>query len=318
MARHDISVLLSTYNRADMLRQTLEAMSELDLSGLHVEFVVVDNNSKDDTAEVIDSFSDRLPLNHLFEPRPGKNCALNHALDHAELGTIVVFTDDDIVPREDWLQKVAASCERWTEYSVFGGKIEPIWPEGVEIPQWAQENRALRTVLFGALDLGDEDLDFGDGLPFGGNLWVRSSVFDNGRRYDESIGPRPGSYKMGSETSLLMALVEDGLNALYVHDSSVGHHVQPVLLSEKAVVARFVRQGRMFILLQGIKRSDLLARSVLLWCARTICAIALLNLRLWRAHLIVTPGKRIQYKADCASYLGHYQESFREVWRDRA
>ena len=115
MAKHGISTILSTYNRADMLRQTVKAMARLDRNGLDVQYGVVDNNSKDDTGQVIDSFIDRLPLTHLFEPRPGKSCALNHALDHVELGEIVVITDDDIVHREDWLHQAAAARERGDE-----------------------------------------------------------------------------------------------------------------------------------------------------------------------------------------------------------
>jgi glycosyltransferase involved in cell wall biosynthesis len=94
----NITVIFSTFNRSAYLSKTLEAMTELDSVGINVQFAVVDNNSTDETSQVIDSFADRLPLVHLFEPRPGKNCALNHALDSVEMGDIVVFTDDDIVP----------------------------------------------------------------------------------------------------------------------------------------------------------------------------------------------------------------------------
>jgi len=52
----DCSVIIATYNRARLLRQTLASLGTQVLpAGLDWEIVVVDNNSKDDTREVVDS-----------------------------------------------------------------------------------------------------------------------------------------------------------------------------------------------------------------------------------------------------------------------
>ena len=47
----DISVVIATHNRAEILRQTLESMAKLNRDNLSVEFVIVDNNSTDRTKE---------------------------------------------------------------------------------------------------------------------------------------------------------------------------------------------------------------------------------------------------------------------------
>ena len=117
----DISILLSTHNRTDYLRQTLEAMCKLDREGLNVEFVVANNYSTDDTAQVIYSFAERLPLRHLFESRQGQYCALNHALDKVEFEEIVVFANDDVVSRRNWPKQIIAARERWPEYGKVVG-----------------------------------------------------------------------------------------------------------------------------------------------------------------------------------------------------
>ena len=72
-----ISVILSTHNRSKVLGETLAKFAELEVHGLGVEFVVVDNNSNDSTADIIESFTNKIPVCHLFEARPGKNYALN-------------------------------------------------------------------------------------------------------------------------------------------------------------------------------------------------------------------------------------------------
>lgn len=297
-----------------MLRQTLEAMALVDLDGLAVQFVVVDNNSTDETPRVLESFASRLPLIPLFEPRSGKNFALNHALDSAELGDIVVFTDDDIVPRRDWLQQVAAASTRWPDYAVFGGKIEPLWPEGIGVPEWALRNDAISSTMFAVQNLGDEDRAYAvNELPFGPNMWVRKCVFEGGRRFDGNIGPRPGSYKMGSETSFLLQLRHDGYDAVYAHGACVGHHVQARLLTEDGLVARFIRSGRGNVPRLGVNRKELLARSAPLWYMRTLLAIANSSVRLAIARVFVPRSQRVERMAFVAKVLGHDLESLREV-----
>src|SRR5687768_2828620 len=97
----NISILIATHNRAKILRRTMKAMEALVRAGVSVEWVIVDNNSSDETRLVVESFRERLPLRYLFEPRPGKNYALNKALSEVELGDVVVFTDDDVTPNPD-------------------------------------------------------------------------------------------------------------------------------------------------------------------------------------------------------------------------
>ena len=98
----NISVIIPTYNRAETLRQTLGNITRVDGNGLSVELVVVNNNSSDHTKDVAAAFSDRLSIVYLFEPKPGKNCALNKVLNEIRLGELVVFTDDDVKPNPDW------------------------------------------------------------------------------------------------------------------------------------------------------------------------------------------------------------------------
>lgn len=310
---HDISVIFSTYNRASMLQKTLEAMEKVDRNGLDVEFVVVDNNSSDDTALVLESFKDRLPLLALFESRAGKNIALNHALNTARLGDIVVFTDDDIVPNTDWFHRIADACARWPQYSVFGGKIYPIWPEGAVLPRWAEECEALRSIMFSIQDFGSADVPYDGERPFGPNFWVRGSVFAEGRRYNEGIGPRPGSYKMGSENSFLLQLEEDGFKSVFIHDAVVGHHVQPSLLSTEGLIQRFIRSGRGLEARVGVNHRNLLLKNKFLWYLRMLIAVghSRVRIRLVRRSVSSPAGaERIAHLATC---LGYDLESLRMV-----
>ena len=187
----DMSVLIATYNRAEVLRQTLEAMLALDREGLDVEFVIIDNNSSDNAAEVIDSFNDHLPIRHLFQAKQGKSSALNLALDTVALGDIVVFTDDDVVPATNWLQEVRDATVRWSEVAAFGGRIDPLFPD--DAPSWV--SRPEIRFAYAAHAISDTEVPYptdekglvGD-YPCGSNMWVRRRVVEEGFRFQEELG----------------------------------------------------------------------------------------------------------------------------------
>ena len=120
------SIVIATYNRAADLRETLKS-----LAGLHAdgpwEVIVVDNNSPDDTRQVVldaaPSFP--VPLRYLFEREQGRSPALNCGI-RAAAGEIVVTTDDDVRVPADWLNQAAAGLER-LQCDYVGGRVMPIW-----------------------------------------------------------------------------------------------------------------------------------------------------------------------------------------------
>ena len=80
--RPSITVLIPTYNKAKV-RETLEALTRVERTGIDCSIVIIDNNCTDNTAEVVKEYQTRLPVCYLSEPRPGKSCALNRAYESA-------------------------------------------------------------------------------------------------------------------------------------------------------------------------------------------------------------------------------------------
>ncbi|HEX3235331.1 MAG TPA: glycosyltransferase [Gemmatimonadales bacterium] len=105
----DISLVISTRNRASQLEQALNSYARLQYEGAW-ELVIVDNGSSDATTQVLEafgrSFSGHLRLLH--HERPGLGGARNAGW-RAARGSIVAFTDDDCYPREDYLSRIQ-SC----------------------------------------------------------------------------------------------------------------------------------------------------------------------------------------------------------------
>lgn len=313
-AELDISVLIATHNRADTLRETLEALVRVRRDGLSVEYVVIDNNSQDHTKDVVDSFADRLPVRYLYQPRPGKNCALNHALDTVTLGEIVVFTDDDVTPMEDWLAAILATSARWLDISVFGGRIDVVWPDG-KVPAWAATPWMLG-FAFGAHDPpGGERPYQAKSHPFGGNFWVRRAVLDGGRRFDEGVGPRPKNRIMGSETTFLQGLGTEGYVQVYGPDAIVGHRIEREMLRAGAIRRRAYRQGRGVAHWRGPPFATLLRKSRLLWYL--VCWADLVKLSCLCVWSMISGSSvtRLERTTRIISHIGHRMESLGQTGR---
>jgi glycosyltransferase involved in cell wall biosynthesis len=235
-----LTVLFATYNGGKILPAVLNAYSKQDLPKKEWKLVIVDNGSNDNTKEIIKTFLPLLPITLLFEPRRGKNVALNTGLSHIE-GDLIVFTDDDVLPQTNWLKELRVAADSHPLYSIFGGPILPKWESPPE--DWILSWVPLKPA-FAILD-DQEEGDIGrNGLVFGGNMAVRSSIFQMGYKFDETIGPNGSNYAQGSESQLLIKLLQDGFKAWYCKNAIVEHSIRSFQMNKKWVLARAIRYGR--------------------------------------------------------------------------
>jgi glucosyl-dolichyl phosphate glucuronosyltransferase len=218
-----ITVAICTWNRCQLLRQTLEQLTRLVVpEGVTWELLVVNNNSTDATDQVISAYAGRLPLRRVFEPRPGVSHARNTAVREAD-GDYMVCTDDDVVVDPHWLAAYVEAFQRWPDAGIFGGPIDP-WFEGTP-PQWLEAAFACIAGAYAMLDLGPEvvPLDH-DTYPFGANMAFRSDVLASAS-YDPALGPRPGSAVRGEEMLLIRSLLAAGEQGWWVPAARVQHFI---------------------------------------------------------------------------------------------
>ena len=106
-AQLSATVLICTYNRAELLAETLLSLRRTRTTR-QWEIVVVDNNSTDNTRAVVERFATEMPvpLHYVFERRQGKSYALNTGQEQS-WGELIVYTDDDVRVAPGWLD---AAC----------------------------------------------------------------------------------------------------------------------------------------------------------------------------------------------------------------
>lgn len=173
----DVSVVIATYNRCEILGGALESLLHQETPGLTYEVVIVDNNSTDDTLRVIEEQrhgTSGCGLHYRFEKEQGISHARNNGISVAR-APIIAFTDDDIKPAPDWVARVYEGFQRFPEADCIGGKVLP--DPSTKFPDWLTEYHWTPLAL---MNLGDKSLVLdvvnGPGL-IGANLAVRASVF---------------------------------------------------------------------------------------------------------------------------------------------
>jgi glycosyltransferase involved in cell wall biosynthesis len=92
------SVVVPTYNRAELLRRTLDSLAGQQLPRTSFEVLVVDDGSSDHTAELVGSYHDRLELRYFFQPDEGWRVAQarNVGISRAR-AEVCVFVDSGVV-----------------------------------------------------------------------------------------------------------------------------------------------------------------------------------------------------------------------------
>lgn len=115
-----ISVVIVTYNRPQSLKCTLEALAGQ--SRHSDEIIIVDNGSDVDYTETISSFSHALRIVYTAIRKSSTAVGRNVGVSAAQ-GDIVVFTDDDCIPHERWLEHILLPFEKDKTIVGVGGKL---------------------------------------------------------------------------------------------------------------------------------------------------------------------------------------------------
>ena len=181
----NVSVLVTAYNEADVLAETVEACLVLDYPEDALEVVVGhEAASTDGTGDVARRLADAHPRVHAVErpgPPGGKAAATNHALDRAS-GELVFVLDADQRPESSALRR-AVRWFRDDDVWCVKGRCFGTNPRDSVLALCATVERGLaeRTEFY------VRDLVGGFALFTGGQALFRTAVLDDLGRFDGSL-----------------------------------------------------------------------------------------------------------------------------------
>lgn len=279
-----------------------------------VEYVAVDSASADDTRDLLTRAQGELPLTALAVVAPGKNLALNNALDHAQdrldRHSLVVFTDDDIDAHPDWLLELETAARVASHADIFGGRIELRFPQELDPAVRALEDRY--DVLFARNTREEGSCRAAD--VYGPNMAVRARCIGPSARFDVRIGPNAArDYAMGSETEFLLRLERDGARAWHASRARVDHLILKEHLSPTAIVNRARRHGAGYAQMHAPESTHTLLGAPA-WMLR---GYAIQRLSMLLAHMGGSEGARLRSRYDQAWISGAIA-NFRRLRRSSA
>ena len=167
------SVITVTYNRAYLIERTIQSVLNQTFSDF--EYIIVDDGSTDNTAEIIEKYQSVFPIKYIRKENTGSGHTRNVSVGYAE-GEFITFldSDDDCLP--DWLQTVAREINAETgivcngAIRVVGDNKKRILELPYEINAYGKKQHVkftcgslfIRRQIF--LDLGGYDLTMPTGL----------------------------------------------------------------------------------------------------------------------------------------------------------
>jgi glycosyltransferase involved in cell wall biosynthesis len=208
-----VSVVICTYNRANMLRGAVESVLAQEPAALPYEVIVVDNNSTDGTRALVTGMMDEIPrLRYVFERAQGLSHTRNAGIACAR-GAIVSFTDDDVRVRRDWVWQIMRVFRERPEADFVGGRILPDWP--VAPPPWLTPDNWAPLAL---VDYGSSPLRVSSDNPIclvGANVSFRRDVFDRVGLFSPSLQRVRDGVGSCEDHELLLRLFRAGRSGWY-------------------------------------------------------------------------------------------------------
>jgi len=227
LAKPNISIVVCTYNRVEMLANALDTLLDLETDSLFTyEIVVVDNASTDATAATVHSLvsSTRWPLRYVLETKQGIVPARNRGV-HEATGEWIAFFDDDQLAEVRWLVELwklahekAADC--------VGGPVALHLPEGS-----SRELQPTVRMLLGESAWSEVPAPYDEKrCPGAGNMLIRKDLVLKIGAFDSAVGAR------GEDTDLFLRLLGTGGTGWYAPAALVYHVMTPQRLEDAYIL----------------------------------------------------------------------------------
>ncbi|MBD1927466.1 glycosyltransferase family 2 protein [Trichocoleus sp. FACHB-90] len=124
----NFTVAIPTYNGGDRLPEVLHLLQEqLNTEQFSWEIIVIDNNSTDHTAKVVQEYQSNwqasIPLKYYLETEQGAAFARQRAVEEAQ-GEFIGFLDDDNLPDFNWVAAAYAFGQAHPEAGAYGSQVQ--------------------------------------------------------------------------------------------------------------------------------------------------------------------------------------------------
>ncbi|NJN20701.1 MAG: glycosyltransferase family 2 protein [Leptolyngbya sp. RL_3_1] len=258
----DITVAIRTYNRASSLSQLLSHLSrQIQVEDIRWEVLVIDNNSSDNTAKVVQShqlkWPFQQPLRYILEPVQGAAMARKRAFKEAN-SQWVGFIDDDNLPAQDWVYQAHRFALDHPEVGAYGGRIK------LQSESNLPENFHQISVYLAIIDRGESEFCYNhrqnNVLPPGTNIVISKKAWIEAvPRNISLLGPSGKNLNSkGEDIEILSHIQKLGIEVWYAPNLQCLHNL-PEWRLERAYLLSLawgVGLGRHHIRMLRLKKTE--------------------------------------------------------------
>ena len=235
-----ISVIIPTYNRAEMLGITIESFVNQQYPHDNYEIIVSDNNSSDNTKEIVSEWQSKadVKIKYIFEKRQGVHYARNSAAKIAR-GDILYFTDDDMIADRSLIEEIVKVFDLDPLIGSATGQI--IGRFDVTPPRWVTKYLTNAYLSLTAKDKPEDLIVSRNDLVFSCHEAVRrDDFFQCGGFNPENTA---GVWIGDGETGLGIKMKQAGYKFAYSSKSVIYHLIPESRMTLTYLMKRIGNQG---------------------------------------------------------------------------
>jgi len=206
------SIIICTYNRAPLLQRALQSLSRQTLEAGQFEIIVVDDGSTDNTTEVCEAMGhEMLNIKYVRNERNiGLGGAANLGVQSAK-GDYLIFTDDDCIAREDWIENMYNALSR---YPLVAGSVASPTSNFIKLcHNIAEFHPFMEGRKTGPID-----------FVAGANMGLRRSLF-------EEVKGFPDGHVLSPDMQFILKARQAGYQICFVPEAKVTHDHERTSLS---------------------------------------------------------------------------------------
>jgi glycosyltransferase involved in cell wall biosynthesis len=234
-----VSIIIPTFNRCEIIGNTIESCFTQNYPKDKYEIIIADNNSSDNTKKVVTELQSRspVPLKYIFEPRQGAHHARNTAAKESA-GELLYYTDDDMIADENLLTNMTKVFDFDYNVGVVGGRVLPKWE--FDPPDWL-----LKYFEDGTLSLINKPekliiANFDIGI-YSCHQMIRKVILFECGGFNPDIAKE--TLIGNGETGLNIKILNKGYSFGYTSDAVSYHAIPRSRMTQKYINSRYGNQG---------------------------------------------------------------------------
>ncbi len=236
----DFTVVIATYNGAQRLGKVLKCLRcQIGTSNIAWEIIVVDNNSTDNTADVVQAYQahwpNNIPLRYEFEPQQGAGYARQKGTKVAS-SPLVGYLDDDNLPWLNWVRAAYHFAQQHPNVGVYGSRIRGKFAT-------SPPAHFERIAAFLALtDRGSRPIPYRPEakiLPPGAGLVVRRQAWLDNVPEERTLAEKFGEREAGEDLEVVLRIQKAGWDVWYNAGMWMHHDIPAHRLTREYLLTLF-------------------------------------------------------------------------------